>query len=108
MNVRFHPDAEREIEEAVAWYDGLSQRLGDDFLKELEQALERIIKFPEAWAIFSTNTRRCRLQKFPYGIVYRLVSDDIQVIAVMHLHRKPDYWTERVEADAPSNGGQNG
>lgn len=108
MNVHFHPDAEREIEDALAWYDGMSQRLGDEFLKELEQSLDRIRNFPEAWAIFSTNTRRCRLQKFPYGIVYRLVPDDIQVIAVMHLHRKPDYWAERIEAAVPDNRKQHG
>ena len=107
MEIHFHPDVEKEIKAAVDWYDGLSQRLGSDFLRDLEQSLERIIKFPEAWAFFSATTRRCRLQKFPYGIVYRLVTNHIQVIAVMHLHRKPDYWAERIEADTPDNRGHN-
>jgi len=101
MSIHVHPDVEQEIEEAVDWYDGLSQRLGSDFLRDLEQSLERIIKYLEAWALFSGTTRRCRLQKFPYGIVYRLTPNGIQVIAVMHLHRKPDYWMERAEADEP-------
>ena len=99
MNIHFHPDAEKEIEEAIDWYDGLSRRLGNDFLRDLEQSLERINTFPEAWALFLATTRRCRLRKFPYGIVYRLMPMGIQVIAVMHLHRQPDYWAERIEAD---------
>jgi len=33
---------------------------------------------------------------FPYGILYSLLDQDIVVVAVMHLHRKPDYWEKRV------------
>lgn len=53
MQIRFHPDVEKEVEDAVDWYSGLSKRLGDEFLRDLEQSLERIINFPEAWALFS-------------------------------------------------------
>jgi toxin ParE2 len=35
---------------------------------------------------------RYRLRRFPYGLVYRLAESEIVVLAVMHLHRKPDYW----------------
>ncbi len=64
MNIYFHPDAEKEIEQAVDWYDGLSRRLGNDFLRELEQSLERVEKFPEAWAIFLATTRRVACRSF--------------------------------------------
>ena len=30
--------------------------------------------------------------RFPYGLLYRLLEWEIVVLAVMHLHRKPDYW----------------
>jgi len=35
------------------------------------------------------------MNRFPYGIVYTTHGDDIFVVAVMHLHRKPDYWQTR-------------
>ena len=31
------------------------------------------------------------------GLLYSVESDHICVIAVAHLHRKPNYWAERIE-----------
>jgi hypothetical protein len=30
-----------------------------------------------------------------FGIIYQIVEKQIVVIAVMHLHKKPDYWKKR-------------
>jgi hypothetical protein len=40
-------------------------------------------------------TRRCLTNKFPYGILYRIVENNIRIMAVMNLHRKPGYWKNR-------------
>ena len=48
MTCNFHPEAQREIEEAVAYYDTISSSLADKFIAEVEQTLTRIEKFPEA------------------------------------------------------------
>jgi hypothetical protein len=34
---------------------------------------------------------------FPYGILYEEKPDVIRIIAVMPLHRDPDYWLHRLE-----------
>ena len=40
---------------------------------------------------------RChQLHRFPYGIVYRVQSGHISIVAVMHLHRDPQYWENRI------------
>lgn len=96
MQYDFHPDAQRELQAAVDYYDAINQELGDAFLDEVERSLERIVKFPEAWAQLSVNTRRCRTVGFPYGIVYQIQGDRILVVAFMHLQRKPNYWADRV------------
>lgn len=72
MEYDFHPDARRELEDAVNYYDSINRELGDAFLDEIERSLERIIKFPDAWVTLSPNTRRCRTTGFPYGIVYQV------------------------------------
>ncbi|HAK44654.1 MAG TPA: hypothetical protein DCO79_01865 [Spirochaeta sp.] len=35
--------------------------------------------------------------EFPYGIIYSYSTEEIIIIAVMHLHRKPDYWKSRLK-----------
>ena len=95
MNYRYHPDARQEASTAVAYYAAISQELGVDFLTELENGISRIVKMPKAWANHMAGTRRCLLHRFPYGIVYQIESEEIQIVAVMPLHRRPGYWTER-------------
>lgn len=76
-------------------YDSINVDLGNHFIQEIEQALERIEQFPEAWTLLSTNSRRCRLSSFPYGVVYQITSQGIMIVAVMHFQRKPGYWENR-------------
>lgn len=95
MTYDFHPVARQELEIAVSYYDSIDRQLGDGFLDEFERTVDRIIKFPEAWASLSKNTRRCRMNGFPYGIVYRVQKQQILILAVMHLQRKPNYWKNR-------------
>lgn len=95
MACEFHPEAKRELFDAVAYYDDIDLALGNRFIQEIEQTLDQIEQFPQAWASLSANSRRCRLTSFPYGVVYQIVPQGIMILAVMHLQRKPDYWSNR-------------
>ena len=99
MNYYYHPDARQEASAAVAYYGGINQELGVGFVAELENSIERILRMPQAWAKHIGSARRCLLHRFPYGIVYQIESEEIQIIAVMHLHRKPGYWTVRMKGE---------
>ncbi len=54
-------------------------------LLETGKALHRIQDFPRAWPRMSKRSRRCRLTRFPYGLVYQIRGDVILIVAVMHL-----------------------
>ena len=95
MNYSFHPHAEKELEEAEKYYDNIREELGDRFRAETEMAISRILDFPNAWQRLTQNTRRRTLKTFLYGIVYRVKTDEIRILAVMHLHREPGYWRNR-------------
>jgi len=95
MNYSFHPHAEKELEEIESHYDSIREELGDRFREEIEVTVSRILKFPNSWQPLSRVVRRCRLKSFPYGIVYRIKSDEIRFLAVMHHHREPNYWIDR-------------
>ena len=96
MDYSFHPHARSELDEALTYYLKVSPRLARGFLSEVENAIGRILQFPQAWAKLSPTIRRCRTKRFPYGIVYKLGKDRVLIVAVMHLHREPNYWADRV------------
>lgn len=96
MFVEFHPQAQLELDEAISYYDGISSKLGNTFLDAVERTLNRIVRFPDAWTPMIKNSRRCHIDGFPYGTVYRVDNDErIQILALMHLQRKPNYWIDR-------------
>jgi len=97
MEIRFLETAQIELDEAVEYYNSESYGLGDEFLLEVLKAIEHIRHFPKAWHPFSEDTRRCQLRHFPYGVIYQILNTEVLVIAIAHLHRKPDYWKERIK-----------
>ena len=82
MRIRFLEIAEIEPDEAIGYYNYEAPGLGDAFLTEVLDTLDRIGKFPEAWHPCSKRTRRCQVRRFPYGIIYQIREKEILVIAV--------------------------
>jgi plasmid stabilization system protein ParE len=96
MKYAFHPEAEAEFFAAIDYYEGCGPGLGYDFAIEVHSTIESIRSFPKAWAILEDDLRRCLVRRFPYGIVYSQDGDAIFILAVMHLHRDPEYWRDRL------------
>ena len=100
MSLRLLEPAQQELDEAIAWYAAQAPGLGDAFLVETLKAFRLIELYPDAWHPLSDATRRCRLSRFPYGVIYAADGNDLLVIAIAHLHRKPGYWQSRLRGGA--------
>jgi hypothetical protein len=96
MRIRFLEIAQIELDDAIEYYNYEVPGLGEAFLNEVLNTLDRIGKYPEAWQPSSKRTRRCQTRRFPYGIMYQIRKDEILVVAISNLHRKPDYWKDRI------------
>jgi toxin ParE2 len=96
MRIRFLEIAQIELDEAIEYYNHETPGLGKEFLAAVLSALARIGRFPEAWHPSSKRTRRCQTRRFPYGIIYQIRKEEILVVAIANLHRKPDYWKYRI------------
>ncbi len=96
MNFYFHPEAEIEFNAAIDYYERLKSGLGYDFSLEVLLTIENIVAHPKAWPLISDNLHRCLTQRFPYGIIYTFNEDIILILTIMHLHRKPFYWKNRL------------
>lgn len=97
MKIEFLEPAESEFDEAVAYYNNEQANLGERFQQEIQKSLLRIANYPKSYQQISARSRRCIVAKFPYGIIYqyREKENTILVVAIAHLHRKPNYWLSR-------------
>jgi plasmid stabilization system protein ParE len=97
MKIDFLAPATAEFKDAIAHYNLQSEGLGFEFAAEVKRTLERIVQYPEAWSPLSNRTRRCRTNRFPYGVIYQIREEDILVVAIMHLSRAPQTWKSRLK-----------
>jgi plasmid stabilization system protein ParE len=96
MNVRFLTVAQREVNDAVLWYEEQAEGLSHDFLDQLDRAVRLIKRYPLIATQIEPDIRRFLFARFPYSLIYGIDDDTIVVIAVAHQHRQPRYWADRM------------
>lgn len=87
--------AEQELFDAACYYEFQAPGLGADFLNKIEHAFQDIALIPKRWPIVCDTIRRCLIRRFPFSLLYRIDSDEIIRLAVMHQKRHPYYWLPR-------------
>ncbi len=97
--VEFHPAARAELIQSAQYYQTQNPGLGRRFALAVRDAVHRIQEYPQLCPTPENHIRRCRVLRFPYGVVYRAKPERTEVLAVMHLHRQPGYWKSRTEPD---------
>ncbi len=96
MKCWFHQEARIEFLESITYYESQQPGLGHRFIDAVFEAVRRIEAYPNMYHLVGFNEcRQCRIPKFPFGIIYRISNKRIEIVAVMHLHRKPGYWHKR-------------
>jgi toxin ParE1/3/4 len=100
MRARFLDEAKADVAEATLWYEERSPGLGDDFHDAVEAAIGLIRTAPERFPLYeaarsSRKFRRIRLKRFPYYIAYEVRNDEILIVSVSHVRRRPGYWRNR-------------
>lgn len=96
MSFSFHPEARAEFLESINYFEEAEEGLGLEYSLEVFSTIQRIVDRPLAWPVHSARTRRCLCRRFRYGVVYRVLKDEIVIFAVMQLNRKPGYWAGRL------------
>ena len=91
----FHPEALEESDHAADFYREKHPGLEIRFLEALNDAISRIRRNPFLYRCIDGDIRKCRIMRFPYGVIYRIRGDQVEVIAIAHLRQQPDYWKSR-------------
>jgi plasmid stabilization system protein ParE len=97
MTYRFLSPALAEISEVAESYEDQVPGLGADFIDELDEAVDLILRFPTAWARLSGEYRHRSLRRFPYSVIYTMADDEsVLIVSVFHQHREPLSWRRRL------------
>ena len=95
MNVVWHPLATGEMIDAARFYSSRLKQLGPEFLDEIERSVESILTDPGRFAVIDNEIRLFPMRRFPYGIYYRVLDDDVRILVVKHHNRHPKHGLDR-------------
>ena len=95
FRVRFHPAAEAELFEAKAYIRADDEKEAIHFEQAFGHSLDWASSQPLIFRCFEGEFRKVKVGKFRYSLVFRMRGDEIQVLAVAHMNRKPLYWRDR-------------
>ena len=96
MKHRFHPEARHEYGEQVQHYESRRRGLGAEFVIEVERTITRICLHPERYRVEApADIRSLSLVRFPVRVIYVVIDDCVQVLAIAHTRRRARYWASR-------------
>jgi hypothetical protein len=90
--------AKSELLDAVAYYEGELNGLGQRFWDEVDQHIAWIARNHEVPRLRPGGYRRVNLKIFPYYISYVVRDPVIWILAIAHGHTRPEYWIYRPKA----------
>ena len=90
-----------DLTSAGDWYELQVPGLGADLADEVGHALDAIAEHPMTWPLWPgirelSGVRRLLLARFPLALAYVAEGDDVVVLAIAHLRRRPQYWAGRL------------
>lgn len=83
----FNVRAEKDLAAIQDYYNKISGKLTENFFEELFPKLDFILEDPDLFQIRYRSVRILPLQRFPYGIHYRIKGDKIIVLRILHFRR---------------------
>ncbi|MCP4404277.1 MAG: type II toxin-antitoxin system RelE/ParE family toxin [bacterium] len=99
MIVRFHPEAELDLQDVMQWYGNKRFGLDAEFMLCIDEALSRITRNPNLYPVELRDVRKVLVRRFPYVIYYITNAESIVILAVFHVKRNPIQWKLRIETN---------
>jgi len=85
--VRLSGLAALDLQQARDWFDAQEVGLGDKFLADVNDTIERIAQNPRQYPIKLADLHRAPVRKFGYGVWYRVLPDESIVVACLSERR---------------------
>lgn len=97
MIVRLHPEVDNDLLEAMEYYEREAvPELAVEFYAEFRRCSYQLGLRPESFQITDSGLRRMNLHRFPFHILFEVVSETvIEIFVVKHDYRDPVFGTNR-------------
>jgi plasmid stabilization system protein ParE len=95
MKVVYHPAVQRDVSRILHHYDGINDRLGDEFWEELNSFIQTASANPQRFYFEVSDRRRVNLRRFPYHFLFREIPGGIRITVVRHDKQHPSRGLER-------------
>jgi toxin ParE1/3/4 len=96
--VYFRKEAQRDILEAIEWYEKRRAGLGDELFIAIEIEKHLIEQNPYHYEEKFKGIRKAITKRFPYILYYRIEpNNQVLVYAVLHMKINPRQWKKRVK-----------
>jgi plasmid stabilization system protein ParE len=95
LPVVIRPEAQQDLLDARDWYDRQQFGVGDKFTAEFNAVIENLMARPQLFGVVWHDVRAGHLRRFPYIVHYRILDDQVEVLAVLHARRHHSTWQSR-------------
>lgn len=95
LRIVFRAPARHEVEEAATWYDQQRPGLGEEFLREIDEAVIRAAIHSNRYPLVFADVRKAVARRFPYSVFFRVRNECLVILAVFHGRRDPTIWQDR-------------
>ncbi len=95
MKLRIRLAALQDMDDAYAWYELQRSGLGEEFLKAVDHVMTTVVESPLRYRVLVLDTRHALVHRFPYRVLYRILGDELVVVACFHARRDPRRWDQR-------------
>jgi toxin ParE1/3/4 len=98
--VEFRPEIEKDVADAVAWYNRHEEGLGVEFVEEVIRVWDALSENPlvNSRRHPRKNIRWRFPERFPYRVIYEVDEAEHRVLVVaLHAARNDSAWQSRIE-----------
>lgn len=95
MKVVYHPAVQHDVSMILRYYDGINDRLGDEFWQELNSFIKLAAEQPRRFHLEARGRRRANLSRFPYHFLFREIPGGIRITVVRHHRQHPERGLRR-------------
>lgn len=88
--IAIRPLATIEIIDAYDWYQLQKDGLGLDFLNELENFYNSLLRNPHTYSYCYNEVREGKINRFPYTVAYEIFDFTIVIYSVFMSKQNPD------------------